>query len=64
LDDHAKAVIDESIGVIRDLLATGQYGRVFYSATPGDPTLLGTGTFQVADDVRRYVVQQLRALGH
>jgi hypothetical protein len=63
LDDHARAVIDEAIGVIRDLVASGRYRRVFFSASPGDPNLLGTGIFDVGEDVRRYVVQQLRALG-
>jgi acetyl esterase/lipase len=63
LDDHARAVIDEAIGVIRDLLATGRYQRVLFSAAPDDPDLLGTGIFHVGQDVRRYVVAQLRALG-
>lgn len=63
LDDHARAVIDEAIDVIRGLLATGRYRRVFFSASPEDPDLLGTGIFHVGQDVRRYVVEQLRALG-
>jgi hypothetical protein len=62
LDDHARAVIDEALGVVRDLLAGGNYRRVFYSASPDDPDLLGTGIFVVGEDVRRYVVAQLRAL--
>ena len=62
LDESARAVIDEAVDVIRDLLATGRYRRVFYSASRGDPELLGTGIFEVGDDVRRYVVEQLRAL--
>ena len=62
LDDHARAVIDEAIEVIRDLLATGHYRRVFYSASRGEPDLLGTGIFEVGNDVRRYVVEQLRTL--
>jgi hypothetical protein len=62
LDDHSRAVIDEAIGVIRDLLGTGRYRRVFFSASGEDPDLLGTGIFHVGVDVRRYVVAQLRAL--
>jgi hypothetical protein len=63
LDDNARAVIDEALDVIATLLATGRYRRVFYSASRDDPALLGTGIFDVGDDVRRYVVQRLRALG-
>jgi hypothetical protein len=62
LDGHARTVIDEAIGVIAELLTTGRYRRVFYSVDPHHPDLLGTGIFQVGDDVRRYVVAQLRAL--
>jgi acetyl esterase/lipase len=63
LDPHVRAVIDEAVGVIRDLLATGRYTRVFFSASPDDPHLLGTGIFHVGQDVRRYVVEQLHGLG-
>ena len=62
LDDHSRAVIDEAIGVIRDLLATGRYHRVFFSSDSSDPDLLGTGIFAVGEDVRRYIVAQLRSL--
>jgi hypothetical protein len=37
--------------------------RVFFSADEDDATLLGTGIFDVGDDVRRYVVAQLLTLG-
>lgn len=63
LDEHARSVIDEAVGVIADLLGTGRYQRVFYSADADDPELLGTGIFRVGDDVRRYVVTRIRALG-
>lgn len=63
LDEHARSVIDEAVGVLADLLVTGRYQRVFYSADADDPELLGTGIFRVGDDVRRYVVTRLRALG-
>lgn len=62
LDEHARALIDESVAVIRALLASGRYRRVFYSADRQDPDLLGTGIFHVGQDVRRYVVEQLRGL--
>jgi hypothetical protein len=62
LDDHARSVIDEALDAVRELLATGRYRRVFYSASRDDPGLLGTGIFEVGEDVRRYVVERLRAL--
>jgi hypothetical protein len=63
LDEHARSVVDEALGVVGDLLATGRYHRVYYSASRDDPDLLGTGIFEVGEDVRRYVVERLRALG-
>lgn len=63
LDEHATSVIDDAIALVADLLTTGRYRRVFYSADAHDPDLLGTGIFHVGDDVRRYVVTRLRALG-
>jgi hypothetical protein len=62
LDEHARAVIDEALAVIAELLATGRYRRVVFSAAPQDPDLLGTGIFEVGDDVRRHIVARLRAL--
>jgi hypothetical protein len=62
LDDRARATIDEAIRLIRDLLATGRYRRLYYSASPDDPDLLGTGIFTVGEDVRRYIVSQLQGL--
>jgi hypothetical protein len=54
-------LIDDAIDVINDLLATGRYDRVFYSAANAEGDL-GTGTFRVGDDVKRYIVAGLRAL--
>jgi hypothetical protein len=62
LDDHARATIDEAIDVVRGLVATGRYRRVYYSSAPGDPDLLGTGIFNVGEDVRRYIVARLHEL--
>lgn len=59
LTTEARAVIDEAIGVIADLLASGRYRRVVYSAA--DPSgRLGTGIFRVGDDVATYIVESLR----
>ncbi|MCU0282750.1 MAG: hypothetical protein MUD13_02485 [Candidatus Nanopelagicales bacterium] len=63
LDAHARAVIDEALAVVAELVATGRYRRLFYSASPEDPDLLGTGIFEVGPDVRRHIVERLRALG-
>ena len=54
-------MIDDALQAIRDLVATGRYGRIIYSAenAAGD---LGTGIFQVSDDVKRYIVEGLRRL--
>jgi hypothetical protein len=59
LDDHVRSVIDDALQAIRDLVDTGRYGRLVYSAenAAGD---LGTGIFQVSDDVKRYIVDGLR----
>ena len=61
LDGHVRGVIDDALQAIRDLVATGRYGRIIYSAenAAGD---LGTGIFQVSDDVKRYIVEGLRRL--
>ena len=56
-----RAVIDDAVAVIRELLATGRYDRVVYSAAD-DSGGLGTGIFDVGDDVKAYIVAQLRGL--
>jgi hypothetical protein len=61
LTDSARAAIDDALAAIRALLATGRYQRVIYSAADGSGAL-GTGIFDVGDDVKRYVVDGLRAL--
>ena len=61
LDDRVRGVIDDALLVIRDLVATGRYGRIVYSAenAAGD---LGTGIFKVSGDVKRYIMEGLRRL--
>jgi len=61
LTDAVRGVVDDSIAVVKDLLASGRYERVIYSATADGG--LGTGIFQVGDDVKRYIVDELRKLG-
>jgi hypothetical protein len=61
LTPQARAVIDEALQMIADLLATGSYERVVYSAANEDGDL-GTGIFEVGDDVKRHIVSGLRRL--
>src|SRR5690242_17698949 len=61
LDDTARTAIDDALAAIRDLVATGRYRRVIYSAADRSGGL-GTGIFDVGDDVKRYIVDGLRAL--
>jgi hypothetical protein len=60
LSDEVRGVIDDAFAVIAQLLASGRYARVFYSADADGG--LGTGIFQVAQDVKTYIVDKLRAL--
>ena len=60
LDIETKKIIDESLNVIKNLLDTGRYSRVFYSGKK-DGTL-GTKIFVVGDDVKDYIVSALQKL--
>jgi hypothetical protein len=60
LTDDVRAVLDEALGAVAELLATGRYDRVAYSAAAGTAGDLGTGIFSVGEDVRRHVVDGLR----
>jgi hypothetical protein len=61
LTDETRRVIDEAVSVVRGLLASGRYRRLVYSAADGSGRL-GTGIFEVGDDVKAYIVQRLRGL--
>jgi hypothetical protein len=61
LSVETRRAIDEALEVIAELLASGAYRRVVYSAAD-DEGELGTGIFEVADDVKRYIVSGLRRL--
>jgi hypothetical protein len=56
-DGKAKTMIDWGMQRIHTLLATGKYRRVYYSSdgTGG----LGTGIFNVGNDVKRYIIAEL-----
>ena len=62
LTPEVKQVIDESFGVIRTTLKSGRYERVFYSAADAQGDL-GVGIFKdLGDDVKSYIVAELRKL--
>ena len=58
LDTPAKAKIDEALAVIKALLKTGDYDQVVIPESK-DGNTLGTGTFQVAPEVRDHIFMQL-----
>ena len=60
LSDEVKATIDQAIAGIRDLLAFGRYRRAFFSAD--EQGRLGTGIFEVDDEVKDYIVSSIKAL--
>lgn len=61
LTTEARAVIDDAVAVITELVATGRYRRLVYSAADASGRL-GTGIFHVGDDVTTYIVDSLRHL--
>ena len=61
LTAHVQQTIDDAISAIQSLIATGRYQRLFYSAA-NTAGALGTGIFDVGDDVKRYIVARLRAI--
>jgi len=58
LYDGVASIIDKSVERIRDLLATHRYKRVIYSSDGNGG--LGTGCFQVANDVKEYIITKLQ----
>jgi hypothetical protein len=62
LTEAVRRVLDEAFAIVKDLLASGRYKRLIYSAANSDGDL-GTGIFNVGDDVKRYIVAELRKLG-
>ena len=61
LDESSKKVIDESISVVQELLNTGRYERLVFSADKNQSTI-GTGMFLVAEDVKKYIYDALMVL--
>ena len=62
LDKNVRALVDDAIAHIRRLLATGNYDQVIFSYDAKNETL-GTGIFQVADEVKNYIYESICSLG-
>lgn len=63
LTDEVRGVIDEAIAIVRHLLASGRYERVIYSAA-NPAGELGTEIFDVGEDVKSYIVAEVRKLAY
>ena len=62
LDKNVRALVDDAIAHIQRLLATGNYDQVIFSYDAQEKTI-GTGIFQVANEVKDYIYQSLCSLG-
>ena len=62
LDKNVRALVDDAIAHIQRLLDTGNYDQVIFSYDPQQETI-GTGIFQVADEVKNYIYQSICSLG-
>lgn len=60
LTPHVASVIDEAVGVVAEVAAEEGYRRIIYSAAD-ETGALGTGIFDVGEDVKQYIVRRLRA---
>lgn len=60
LTPQAKKLIDESIERIRDSIRKYRYDRIIYSVNKDG--YIGTGIFNVGDDVRKYITTKLQSL--
>lgn len=58
LDESTKAKIDQALAVITDLVETGNYDSIVFSANK-TKTDIGTGLFDVGADVRAYIFGRL-----
>ena len=61
LDLNVRALVDDAMAHIQRLLATGNYDQVIFSYDEANNTL-GTGIFQVADEVKSYIFECIMAL--
>jgi hypothetical protein len=56
LDPTTRQQIDSDLTEIDELLGTGMYDEVVFSACSNEPALLGASIFHVGEDVHRYIV--------
>ena len=61
LDLNVRALVDDAMAHIQRLLATGNYDQVIFSYDAVNDTL-GTGIFDVADEVKSYIFESIMAL--
>jgi len=61
LDKNVRALVDDAIAHIQRLLATGNYDQVIFSYDAQNETL-GTGIFNVADEVKNYIYESICSL--
>jgi hypothetical protein len=61
LDLNVRALIDDAMAHIQRLLKSGNYEEVIFSYDAANDTL-GTGIFDVADEVKSYIFQSIMAL--
>jgi hypothetical protein len=61
LDLNVRALVDDAMAHIQRLLASGNYDEVIFSYDAANDTL-GTGIFQVADEVKGYIFQSIMEL--
>ena len=61
LDKNVRALVDDAIAHIQRLLATGNYDQVIFSYDAKNETL-GTGIFNVADEVKNYIYESICSL--
>jgi len=62
LDKNVRALVDDAIAHIQRLLATGNYDQVIFSYD-ADQRTIGTGIFNVADEVKNYIYESICSLG-
>jgi hypothetical protein len=61
LDLNVRALIDDAMAHIQRLLKSGNYDEVIFSYDASNDTL-GTGIFDVADEVKSHIFQNIMAL--
>lgn len=60
LNSHITQLIDEAVATVAKVATDNNTTRIFFSADSHGH--LGTGIFQVGDDVKAYIVKKLKAL--